>query len=254
MSSQWAQNRQTAIILGILVLIGLFVFAMYTLVFYQKPTCFDGELNGIEEGTDCGGACELVCPFSATEVNILWARAFKISDGVYNFTGLLENPNFDVKVDARYKFEAYTSENLLIRDVFGDITLYPTQRKPIFEATINTGFQEISRVFLKIVGEPEWTKADQLEQTVFIASRKLEDVDTRPKLEVSLTNKAVVPKRNLSIVAILYNGEGNVIQSSATYLDYIERDSTESVFYTWPEPFAEEVTKIEVFINEVSLF
>ncbi len=251
--SQWAQTRRTLILLGIFVVLGLIAFAIYTFFFFSPPSCFDNIRNGNEEGIDCGGTCELVCPFQATEPNILWSRAFKISDGVYNIAGLIENPNFDVKLDGTYHFQAYNQDNILISEVFGDVTVLPAQKKPIFEPTINTGFQEISRVFLQMVGESTWTKAEQQDQTVFVTSRKLEDQDTEPKLEVSLVNRGIVPERDLSITAILYDEEGNVTQSSQTFLEYIERDSTESVFYTWPEPFTQEVTKIDVFINEVSL-
>jgi len=252
-SNRWAQNRQTAIVLVFLGFLGAVVFGVYALFFHKTPTCFDGILNGSEDGIDCGGTCTLVCPFNTAEPNILWSRSFEISDGVYNLTGVIENPNFDVKVETQYKFEAYNAQNALVEEVFGGVTIYPTQKKPIFEPTIRTGFQDIARVFLRIVGEPIWTKSDQLEQTVFVTSRNLEDQDTAPKLEVSLVNRGIVPERNMSITAVLYNTDGNVVQSSQTFLDYIDRDDQASVFFTWPEAFTEEVTSIEVFINEISL-
>lgn len=242
------------IVFSFLALIALGAFAFYTLVIYQAPSCFDGELNGIEEGVDCGGACQLVCPFQAASPSILWARSFEISDGVYNFTGLIENPNFDVKVDTQYKFEAYNSQNALIEDIFGDITLYPTEKKPVFEAAINTGFQDVSRVFLRTVGEPVWSKAEQKEQFVFVTSRVLEDTDTLPKLRVDLVNRAIEPKRNLSVTVLLYDAEGTASQSSKTFLEYIDRDATASTFFTWPEPFEKEITKIDVFVEEVEIF
>ena len=251
--SQWAQTRRTVILLGFLIIFGLIAFGLYTFIFFQAPTCFDNLKNGSEEAVDCGGTCELVCPFQATEPNILWSRAFKISDGVYNIAGLIENPNFDVALDGRYRFQAYNQDNILIDEIFGTVNVLPAQTKPLFEATVTTGFQDISRVFLSMVGENTWTKASQPQETVFVTSRKLEDEDIEPKLEVSLVNKGIVPKRNLSITAILYDVDGNVSQSSQTYLEYIERDSTESVFYTWPEPFTKEITKIDVFINELGL-
>lgn len=251
--SRWAQNRRTAIVGGLLLLLALIVFGIYTLFFYQKPSCFDGILNGVEEGIDCGGTCQLVCPFSATEPNILWSRAFEISDGVYNFTGVIENTNFDLRLDAEYKFEAYNAENALIEEIFGEVTIFPTEKKTIFEPTILTGFQDIERLFLKVVGDPVWTKSTQKEQVVFVTSRKLTEEDTAPKLEVTLTNKSVLPVRDLIVTAVLYNAEGNVYQTSRTFLEFIDRDSDAALFYTWPEPFEEDVTKIDIFIDEAPL-
>jgi len=235
------------------VIAAVIAFTIYTFFIYERPTCFDGITNGLEEGADCGGTCKLVCPFLATEPNILWSRAFKISDGVYNLTGLIENPNFDVSLKATYKFEAYNSDNVLVEDIFGEVTIEPAQKKPIFEPAVQTGFQDISRVFLKIVGDPVWTKAKQPVQTVFVTSRKLEDQDTEPKLEVGLVNRSINPERNLSITAVLTNKDGNVAESSQTFLEYIDRDATASVFYTWPEPFTQEITKIDIYINTLDV-
>ncbi len=252
--SAWARNRRTVIILGFLTIVGLILFGVYSLFIYQAPTCFDGELNGLEEGIDCGGVCELVCPFSATEPNVQWGRAFQISNGVYNLAGLIENPNFDVKVDATYKFELFNQDNILIDEIFGEVTILPTETKPVFEPIVNTGFQSVSKVFLKLVGESVWTKSEPPKQEVFVSSRKLQDTETDPKLELVLSNKAITPVRDLAITAILYNKDGNVYQSSKTFLEYMDRDSQATIFFTWPEPFDQEVTKIDVFIEEVSLF
>ncbi len=103
----WARQRQAIMItyIVLLALVGAAVF--YFLVVYKAPNCFDGQQNGYEEGTDCGGGCQLVCPFAAAQPNIVWARAFEIAPGVYNFAAEVENPNFKVGTNIEYSFKGY---------------------------------------------------------------------------------------------------------------------------------------------------
>lgn len=249
--SAWARNRKMAIVFGILFIIGLIVLAIYFLVIRKEPTCSDGIQNGLEDGVDCGGTCKLVCPFSTSMPQVLWSRAFEISDGVYNITGLIENPNFDVKTDAVYLFQIYNDEGILIEEIFGDIELYPNEKKAIFEPAVNTGFQNVGKVFLKIVDIPVWTKSEQRTNPIVIKSRLLEDADTLPKLEVVLSNTGIQAERDVVVTVVLSDADGNVQQTSRTYLEYIERDSDASVFYTWPGAFEKEIVKIDVYTDTI---
>lgn len=252
--SAWSRRRQ-GILLTLGVVISLLVIsAIYVFVFYKPATCTDGIQNGLEEGADCGGGCVRVCPFQTSEAQIVWARAFEISDGVYNLGALVKNPNFDVQLVTQYKFEAFNEENLLIKEIFETATIAPLQTLPIFEPTVLTGFQDISRVFLRLVGEPEWTRAEPLEPTVFVKDRSLTDTDSVPKLRATLENRGITPARDLAVFAVLYNIDGNVVQSSRTYVPFIERDSEGQAFFTWPEAFTDRVTKIDVFVTEAPLF
>lgn len=249
--SAWARNRKMAIVLGILAIIGLIVVASYYLFLYKEPTCTDGIKNGLEDGVDCGGTCKLVCPFSTSMPQVLWSRAFEISDGVYNITGIIENPNFDVKTNAVYLFQIYNDEGILIEEIFGDVEIYPNERKALFEPAVNTGFQNVGMVFLKIVDVPVWTKSEQKTNPLVIKSRLLEDADTLPKLEVVISNTGIKAERDVVVTVVLSDAEGNVKQTSRTYLEYVERDSDASVFYTWPAPFEAEIVKIDVYTDTI---
>ncbi len=247
--SSWSRNRKflitTVFFFFCLALFG----TIYTIFFYKEPNCFDEIKNGREDGIDCGGVCELVCPFSTALPQVFWARAFEIETGVYNIAGLVENPNFDVKAKVVYLFQIYNDENILIEEFFGDIELYPNEKRTIFEPAVNTGFQKIGRVFLKVVEVPIWTKSEQRTKTLVVKSRLLEDTDTVPKLQVSLTNTSISPERDVIVTVVLTDRDENVHQVSRTYLEYIERGSTETVFFTWPKPFDKEIVKIDVYTD-----
>ena len=251
--SAWSRRRYTIYFITAITIIALALFAIYTFFIFEPATCFDGEQNGSEQAVDCGGSCERICPFQAVDPQIVWARAFEISDGVYNLGAIVRNPNFSARLEGQYKFEAFNNENLKIYEVFGDLELEPSQEKPIFEPTVLTGEQRIERVFLTIVEGFMWERAEPPVKDIVITSRTLSDAESVPKLRVSLNNTSLAPIRDIAVFAALYNADGNVVQSSRTFVEMIERDGEAEAFFTWPEAFKDEVTKIDVFTERIAL-
>ena len=91
--------------------------AVFLLIFYDKPTCFDGKQNQDESGVDCGGVCEKVCSFQAVKPNIIWSRSFKVSEGIYNAIAYIENPNIRAEAFAvPYVFKIFDERNILISE------------------------------------------------------------------------------------------------------------------------------------------
>ena len=246
--SSWALRRQVLIISFIIaVTIGFFYF-IYANFFYTGPTCSDGIQNGREEGIDCGGGCVQICPFSATETNVLWSRSFQVVDGVYNIAALVSNPNFDLRVSQGYRFQMYNRENVLVEEVTGLINLAPAEVRPIFIPTVNVGEREISSTFFSFTGEPVLERGEELDRNIIVRSRRLVDTDTEPELYVTLYNQSIRPQQNLEVVAVLYDRNDNVYQASKTFVDSINRDSEAEIFFTWPQPFDQEIAKTDIFV------
>ena len=248
--STWALRRQ-AIVITYIILIALMGAAIfYFFVLYQAPSCFDGTQNGYEEGVDCGGGCQLVCPFSATEPNILWARAFEVAPGVYNLAAEVENPNFNVGTNVQYSFKGYDSDNVLITEVNQQVALYPTERRIIFEPAVETGNRTLERVFLEFEGNSGWYSVEKTPERITTNSYKLENTDTRPSLRVVLQNKDVRPVQNLTVMAVLYNQEENIEQVSQTYVEAVPADDTAEAFFSWRRAFENTIQRVEVFVVE----
>ena len=77
-----------------LLLIFLVVLPLVYFAFTKikpMPNCFDRRKNGNEVGIDCGGACVLQCPYTKKDVVVIFARAQKVADGLYNAIALVEN-------------------------------------------------------------------------------------------------------------------------------------------------------------------
>ena len=104
------------------------------------PLCTDGKQNGDERGIDCGGACALFCARDAQKPIVHWARAFKVSNGIYDTVAYVENPNKEAGVkNALYTFKTYDAENILITETIGKTFLLPGEAFPIFSPAVRTG-------------------------------------------------------------------------------------------------------------------
>ena len=251
--SAWSAGRQ-AVIITYIILIGVIAAAVFYFLFvYQSPSCFDNIQNGLEEGIDCGGGCQLVCPFAASEPNIAWARAFEIAPGVYNLAAEVENPNFTVGTNIDYTFRAYNEANVLVAEINNQMTLYPTERRVVFEPAVETGNRSISRVFFEFGDNSGWYNLQALPDRVVMQDYVLRNADSLPSLEVNLRNTDIRKVGNLVVTAVLYNAVENVEQVSQTLVDGIEGDSTQAAFFSWRDAFVSPIQTIEIFVQEIDI-
>ena len=250
--SAWARKRYTLYTFIVLVIVVIFSVSIYAAFFYSPANCFDGEQNNGEQGVDCGGTCSLICPFQAADPQVIWAQAFEISDGVYNAAGLIENPNFTAKLTGQYKLSLFNQDVIRIKEIFGELKIDPSESQPIFEPSILTGEQKISRAFIEVVDGFKWNRAEPVDNPLVVSARTLTDTDTRPRLRTTIENTSLAAVRDVAVYAFLYNREGDIVQASRTFVEYIDRDGTAEAFFTWPEAFEQEVTKIDVYTEQVA--
>lgn len=246
----WAARRRLLYLSTLLFFIGIIAIYIYSAYFYKEPTCFDNILNQNEEGIDCGGTCDKVCPFRATTPNILWSRALEIAPGVYNLIAKVENPNFDFRMTGGYIFKAYSSDNILVEEVINDIELDPSQVKLVLEPAVNVKEKEITRVFFEFLEKREWDVHEPTQNSIKVVSRVLEDEETSPKLRVTLENTSLKPIRDVKVLVAIYNKDEVVIQTSSSFEEYFDRDQVIEKIFTWQNPFGQDVARIEVFIEE----
>ena len=70
-----------------------------------------------------------------------------------------------------------------------------------------------------------------------------------PRLSVEVRNERFDDVKNVLVSAVLYDAEGNAQGVSATKIDVIPAESTQTAFLTWPVPFEKEPEAIEVFVT-----
>ncbi len=248
--SKWANKRKRniTIVIGIILFIFLvfFVFSVQN----KKPTCFDSIQNGQESGIDCGGGCQSVCRDEVRNIVVWWERPFRISSGVYNTVAYFENQNLGSGLqELMYEFKLYDKDNVLVSQPrIGSTFIEPNKRSAIFESGINTGDKEAYTAFFKISSIQDWQKIDtSFSYNLFnIGEPTLSGQDVSPKVTASVENKSFYNFTDVPVVVILYNNEGNAIAASQTYIDSIDQGKKEQVNFSWPEPFKDPVSRIEI--------
>lgn len=249
--SKWAEKKKRRILIGA----GIFLLLLVAFIFYRiesnkVPTCFDDIQNGGESGVDCGGSCTRVCIEEVRNLVVWWERPFRVADGVYNTVAYLENQNpysGIKKID--YEFRLYDENNILVsQPVVGSTFIEPNKRTAIFESGITTGDSEAYTSFFRISSVQDWLRVPQnFSYSLFdIGDPQLTSVDTIPKVSATIENKSFLNFTEIPVVVILYNDEDNAIASSQTYIDRLDQGKTTEVFYSWPEPFGDDISRIEV--------
>lgn len=246
----WALRRQ---ILDILILIAVFLL-FGSIIAYpylsKEPTCTDGTQNGTETGIDCGGLCARACIEETDPLSILWSRAFQVVPGRFNAVAYVENHNRTKAVDkVSYRFRFADANNLYIGKRDGTTFIPPSGNFAIFEPAIDLGHSVPVYTTFEFTQAPVWLQVEQskIDQLKVLASDiKLENVDKSPKLSTMITNDSLFDIPNVSVVAILYDKDGNAISVSQTYIDKLFGEEKKVATFTWPEPFAGEVVAKEI--------
>ncbi len=244
----WSNQRQ--LIIG---LVTFFVAALgisipvYNIFFNKTPTCFDGLKNQNEKDIDCGGVCEKVCLFDSKELVTVFTRFFEASQGVYNVVSLVENANQGVFVNpAKYSIKLYDGEGILLNERIGAVYIPPNKTFPIFEHSFALGEQIPKRATLTFESELLWQKGALVEPVLKVENQSLDTIEERPFVEATIRNTEVYEVKNVQIVAIAYEKNGNVIGSSQTLVPFIRAGSTERIIFSWNKPFSGTVAKVDI--------
>ncbi len=245
----WGTQRR----LKILVTIGGIIFILLTVFIYFKffnnpPSCFDRKMNQDERGVDCGGICSLLCPDESRPPIVVFNRLFKIGYGVYSAVALVENPNqnvFSREVD--YVFRVYDERNILLFEIPGTTFAPPGRIFPVFEHQILTGNREASKITFEIKNSNIlWERGVFVDPKLVVTNVSNKIVDKRARIEADITNKEAYPVKDIPVIVVVYNNEGNAEESSATIVDYISPNDTAHVSFVWNNAFNFDVSKIDI--------
>jgi hypothetical protein len=257
MSLSWSARRK---ILYFSIVLGALVVALIILIyphFNKAPTCFDGKQNGDESGLDCGGSCQKVCTSQAIQLVTLWARAFEVTPGKYNVMAYVENQNRESGIASiNYEFKLYDADNIFIARQSGTTFITSNDRTAIFEPGIMTGNRVPARVSFEWKSVPTWQKVNRTQKNALALSTEnivLSNPLETPKLEASIVNKTLNDLRALDVYAILYDESGNVITASKTLVDFLAKETSSPVVFTWPQALRERPARIDVFA-QVNVF
>ena len=246
----WAQHRKFIYISGIVIVFLLVVVLPTIIHFYKAPTCFDSKMNGDEQGIDCGGPCQLLCPAQYVPLTVLWSRFSKVSDGDYNVLAYIENPNINAGANnLNYTFKLYDNRGVLLKERSGKTFAPPNKLLAVFEADLLTGNNIPSRVDFSFTSAAVWVKQESKETGLSISQEILSKVDTAPRLTFTLTNKTINLINKIEAIAIAYNTEGNTVAFSRTIVDSLNGREDREISFNWPKPFVEPSTRTEIILK-----
>lgn len=246
----WGAKRRLVITLSAiavaLLLIGLYVFPKVL----KAPSCSDGKLNQGESGVDCGGPCVRICENQVIDLakGMLWARAFAVTPDSYNAVAYIVNSNpHSTARNIAYVFQLYDSRNILVAERSGVADIPPQRTVPIFEGDIKTGRRVPARVEFILQSVPEWTSTRSEQPELRVRDQLMADEDVSPLLTARVQNDSEnISVRNLPLVALIYDSEGNARAASRTIVDSIGPLGSEDILFSWPIGFDFQISRLEI--------
>lgn len=252
---EWASKRK----LTISSLIFIVVFVPLGFLVYSKikslPNCFDRRKNGSELGIDCGGKCDLYCPYQRKDIVVVFARPQKVADGLYNVLALVENKNIDALAPVMsYRFKLYDEHNIPIAVRDGQTHINPNTRQAIFEGGVNVGKHSVGRVVFEFTKPVTWLRTD-LGSYVLPVNTSEPDYKVsngKPMLNYVLENTKYDPVSKGVSTVIVYDNENNAVAFSNTIMDKMESFGKQTIVFSWPNTFGLGPFRFELY-NQINL-
>ncbi len=235
----WAARRRI-LILFILALMGAVVASFYLYpYFFRTPTCFDGKKNGDEQGIDCGGTCQKICPRAEMDnVLVKYARFMPTRPGQYDLFAYVENQNpHAASKSLSYRFRLYDSKGVVIADRTGTTPVYANTVVPVFEPNLNTGNDKPARASFDFEEEnPVWlfVESGEANTRISVLPPQYSSVTGVPKVTAMVENNTLYRIMKPSFVIVLYNENGTAYASSRTVLDKLSPGERANIFFSWP--------------------
>jgi len=249
---RWRTKRKfiyTSIALVPLVVI---VGVIYAATFFPTPTCSDGIKNQGEAGVDCGDICNRICQAPIPEVDVVWSRSFQVSDNVYNAAAYIENPNVNlIAKDVSYKFSVYDRDNILITERRGSLNILPQPVVTAFVPGVVTQGIEVGRMAFELTSTPYWETPLSKEVRFEIQNRNL-DVSENPRLSLDIVNENPRPVANIVLAALIFDTSGEAVHVSQTTIDRLDLQGSESIIFTWRQPFPGDSESYQTEIIPIS--
>lgn len=243
----WAFMRRLQYGAGYAIVLSLLLTPVYFSFFYAEPTCFDNSRNGGEEGVDCGGACDKVCAFTTEEPKVLWTKAFRISEGIYNVVSYVENRNIGVGAkNVPYTISVYDKKGSILTSVKGTTGLPPDSVYPIFAGRVAVGKTEVASAVLVLDPIDTWERMEYGREQFTVLSRTLTGADYIPRLNATLYNTALEDSHDVEVVATIFDSHKVPLTASRTTIPLFEARAEKNITFTWPEPIAKTFRSCEV--------
>lgn len=243
----WASRRKFTIIAAIAaVVIGLIAVTVIA-VLYETPTCADGKQNADERGIDCGGACTYMCLADVEKPVVRFVRTFSPQQGRYDVIAYIDNRNPSLaarNVQVSVELFDESRQSLSVKEATLDIPAGGTV--PLFIPEAYRGERAVSQAFLTVNEESLHFFVPAKRHVVPVVTGVETEYADTPRIYAQLQNPSAYPLYNIKPIATVFDGAGNAIAASQTYLPQMGAQSEVDVLFTWNKPFSSPPARIEV--------
>ena len=244
----WAARRRLIYLSGVILFFAVVVGGPLAYHFLTIPaTCHDGIQNQGETSPDHGGPCLYLDASALQPEGILWARTFKVRDGLFDAVAYIDNPNQSAGViNAPYSLSLYDSQNVLVADVSGTTSIMPGGITPVFIGGIDTGFRDAVHAQFAFTGPLTWERVVDVAPAVRITNSQYGSQEGTANVTASAGNASISTIHAVDFVATVFDSAGNAIASSQTALPSLDPGADQQIFFTWPNPFSSQVGRVDI--------
>lgn len=241
----WSVRRRLIYLALALVAVAIAVVAAF-IIFQKPPSCDDGKRNGDELGVDCGGSCTQVCVTEIMPLKVLWSRLFDLGRGKYDVAALVKNPNLKHGAsEIKYIFRLWDKDNLLINSKTGTAFANPKEDLLIFQSRVDVGKKIPTRISFEFENSPLWQKLDRVAPQLTFSNKRFQN-EPSPRLVATIKNDTITTASAIDVFAILSDIDQNAVAVSSTFLEELPAGESREISFTWPAPFAREVSFIDL--------
>lgn len=236
MNLNWRSQRQI-IIFSIYFLI-IFVPVSYITfsLLRTQVSCFDGIKNGLEEGIDCNGSCDLRCENTYKEVKVDFTRSMKVDDGVYDIFALLDNYNLNVTFPkVPYSLNFYSAEGKLLGGASGTLAILPQSKVAIYLPSLRLA-QAPKTVDLTILPHKAllYPNLENIPKDVSVQNWQAQrGANDSLQLVGELKNPYNREVKDIAVYALLYDDTKTVYAVSKTKVTSLKGREKTAVAFTW---------------------
>jgi hypothetical protein len=244
----WAARRRATILGGIGLVALVFLAVLLYPVVYHAPSCVDHKQDGNEVGVDCGGSCPYLCESQVEGPVVRFTQAFSPAPGKTDVVAYVDNPNQEAyAIGVPYALALYGADNVLVGRTSGTLDLPPASTVPVFVANLPTGGQTVERAFLSINPDSiAWQPGADTRAKLSVGSPELSTTAAGARVTVALANPYAEPIEDVTVVATVFDADGNVIEASRTLLSSIPAQGSASAAFTWNGPFPRVPARVDV--------
>lgn len=242
--SVWSNQKRFRIILTLITVLSFIVTSVLFFSFYNPPRCDDGLQNGSEQGVDCGGICENICPIPPEKLVTLWDQAFPLDESVYAAVAYVDNRNESLYIPSiQYEFVFYDIRGTAITRASQRTQILPGGITPIFVPHVLVGEREIAYSSFRFVTDPQraFRRITTPKPTFSFGKVDIHsDTTTSPYATTTVRNTSTEIVREVEFIIILYDRENRAVAASRTFERDIAPQETRELYYTWVNPFVLE--------------